>query len=120
MLMSRLHGIAADVAQLQHQYGRGPFTTQTILLAARKLGMKARQVQQDPARLDRVPLPAIGVDRAGDYFVLGKVDTAQDPARVLIQRPGQATEVLAMDRFRAQWTGNLSSSPARPALRGDG
>lgn len=119
MLMSRLHGIAADVAQLQHQYGRGPFTTQTILLAARKLGMKARQVQQDPARLDRVPLPAIGVDRAGDYFVLGKVDTAQDPARVLIQRPGQATEVLAMDRFRAQWTGELIFFTSKASFAGE-
>jgi len=29
MMMTKLHGIAADVAQLQHQFGREKFTAQT-------------------------------------------------------------------------------------------
>lgn len=119
MLMARLHGIAVDAAQLQHQFGRGGFTTQTILLAAKKLGLAAKKVQQAPQRLDRAPLPAIGLDRAGNYFLMGKVDTAQDMARVLIQRPGQAPEVLQMDHFLAQWTGELILCTSKASFAGE-
>lgn len=119
MLMTRLHGVAADVAQLQHQYGREKFTTQTILLAAKKLGLKARRVQQDPQRLDRAPLPAIAVDHNGNYFLVGKVDTAQEPVRVLIQRPGQPPGVLSLDNFMAQWTGELIFLTSRASFAGE-
>nr|WP_284502687.1 MULTISPECIES: type I secretion system permease/ATPase [unclassified Caballeronia] len=119
MLMTRLHGVAVDVAQLQHQYGREKFDTQTILLAARKLGLKAKAVQQDPQRLDRAPLPAIGIDGSGDYFLVGKVDAAQEPKRVLIQRPGRAPEALSFDDFTAQWTGELIFLTSRASFAGD-
>ena len=72
MMMTKLHGIAADVAQLQHQFGREKFTAQTVLLAAKKLGLTAKQRRQDPARLDRAALPAIGIDASGEFFLLGK------------------------------------------------
>lgn len=107
MLMARLHGIAADAAQLQHQYGHERFSVQAILLAAKTLGLTARLVRQDMARLDRSPLPAIGVGSAGDYFIVGKVDAACDPVRVLVQRPGQPPEALNLERLREQWTGEL-------------
>ncbi|MFZ1180333.1 MAG: type I secretion system permease/ATPase [Herbaspirillum sp.] len=107
MLMARLHGIAADAAQLQHQYGREQFSVQTILLAAKTLGLTARVVRQDMARLDRSPLPAIGIGRAGNYFVVGKVDAARDPVRVLVQHPGQPPEVLSLERLQEQWSGEL-------------
>ena len=119
MLMARLHGIAVDVMQLQHQYGRERFTVQTILLAAKKLGLSAKRVHQAPDRLDRAPLPAIGIDRAGNYFLLGKVDTAAEVARVLIQRPGQAPEVLTLDAFLAQWTGELILCTSKASFAGE-
>lgn len=119
MHMTKLHGIAADVAQLQHQYGRENFTTQTILLAAKKLGLSAKLVQQDSQRLERAPLPAIGIDKSGNYFLVGKVDTAQEPVRVLIQRPGQAPDVLSLDSFMAQWTGELIFLTSRASFAGE-
>ncbi|WP_420993015.1 type I secretion system permease/ATPase [Cupriavidus sp. 30B13] len=119
MLMARLHGIAADAVQLQHQYGREKFTTQTILLAARKLGLTSRRVRQELARLDRAPLPAIGIDRAGDYFLVGKMDAAQAPARVLIQRPGRSPEILGLDSFVAQWTGELIFFTSKASFAGE-
>src|SRR5580765_4203690 len=107
MFLARLHGIAADAAQLQHQYGHERFSVQTILLAAKTLGLTARVVRQDMARLDRSPLPAIGIGRAGDYFVVGKVDAARDPVRVLVQHPGQPPEALSLERLQEQWSGEL-------------
>lgn len=119
MLMTRLHGIAADAAQLLHQFGRETFTVQTILLAARKLGLTAKRVRQDPQRLARAPLPAIAIDTAGQFFLVGKVDTAQAPMRVLIQRPGQAPEVLGLDSFTAQWTGELIFFSSKASYAGE-
>lgn len=106
-MMSRLHGIAADAAQLQHQFGHAPFASQTILLAAKRLGLTARQVRQPLARLDRLALPAIGIDQAGAFFLLGKVDPAQSSWRMLIQRPGQPPELLSGAQFEALWSGEL-------------
>ncbi|NUA29223.1 ABC transporter transmembrane domain-containing protein [Cupriavidus basilensis] len=119
MLMTKLHGIAADTAQLLHQFGRETFTVQTILLAAKKLGLTARRVRQDPQRLDRAPLPAIAIDTAGHFFLVGKVDSAQEPIRVLIQRPGQPPEVLGLDSFTAQWTGELILFASKACYAGD-
>jgi subfamily B ATP-binding cassette protein HlyB/CyaB len=118
VLMSRLHGTAADAAQLRHQFGQEPFTTQTILLAARQLGLSAKNVRQSPDRLDRAPLPAISMDRAGNYCILGKLDMAQAPARVLIQRPGQPAEVISLERFLSDWSGELIYFTSKASFAG--
>lgn len=107
MLMARLHGIAADAAQLQHQFGRESFTAETVLLAARKLGMAARRVQQEPQRLDRAPLPAIALDAQGGFFMLGKITAGADHSRMLIQRPGHPPEVVDEHAFKRLWSGEL-------------
>ena len=90
MMMAALHGIPADAAQLRHEYGSQPFSVQTILLAAKRLGMSAKLVAQDPARLALAPLPAIAIDKEGRYFIAAAVDARDKEApRVLIQRPGE-------------------------------
>ena len=58
LLMASLHGIAADGAQLKHAFGQAVFTRQTVLLAARQLGLTAKLVRQAPERLAQAPLPA--------------------------------------------------------------
>lgn len=118
-MMARLHGIAADVAQLRHQFGNAPFTVQTLLLAAKHLGLSAKRVRQEPARLDRSPLPAIGIDSAGEFIMVGKVDTAQDPVRVLVQRPGHPPEVRMLEDFLAQWSGELIFLTSKASFAGE-
>lgn len=105
--VARLHGIAADAAGLQHHFGRDAFDTQTILLAARKLGMKARLVRQSVERLDRAPLPAIAVGKNGGFFVLGKVDVTRSPVRALCQTPGQAPDIADLVALQERWSGEL-------------
>jgi ATP-binding cassette, subfamily B, bacterial HlyB/CyaB len=127
LLMASLHGVAADAAQLQHQYGSEPFNTQTILLAAKQLGLTAKLVKQDPSRLGRAPLPAVAIDREGRYFIVGKVDSPADAAtdaasaqtRILIQRIGEAPSVLSLDSFMAQWTGELIFFTSKASFAGD-
>lgn len=57
--MATLHGVAADEAQLRHTHGHRPFDVQTILLAAKSLGLTAKALRQDPKRLAKAPLPAV-------------------------------------------------------------
>lgn len=104
------HGIAADEAKLRHEYGQDLFSTEAVLLAARQLGMSAKLVKQDPVRLNRVPLPAVAIDTEGRFFIIAKVDSADGQeanARVLIQRPGEPPQVLALSGFLEQWSGEL-------------
>lgn len=119
MLMSRLHGVPADAAQLRHLYGTEPFGIQTILLAARQLGLRAKCVRQDPRRLRHAPLPAVALDRLGNYFVVGKVDAAQPAMPVLIQYPGQPPRIIPADDLLAQWTGELIFFSSKASFAGD-
>ncbi|KVN25968.1 peptidase C39 [Burkholderia pyrrocinia] len=121
LAMASLHGIAADEAALRHEFGFGRFDTQTILRAARSLGMTARTVQQDPERLDRAPLPAVALAKGdGGYFLVGQYqagDGTRSP-RVLVQYPGEAPAVLTRERLLEIWTGELVYFTSKSSIAG--
>ncbi len=143
--MASLHGIAADEAALAHEFGADAsrdgtttFTTQTILLAAKHLGLHAKAVRQPPERLDRAPFPAMAQDHDGRYFIVGKYDsgkpreaTSHKPdamsaqqnatmtARVLIQRPGEPPAVLRLADFLDIWTGQLIFFTSKASFAGE-
>ena len=124
LVMSTLHGVAADEAKLRHDFGSAPFTVQKILLAAKSLSLTVKSVQQDPQRLDKAPLPAIAQDRDGKFFILAKLELVkpraldtdtvlESPAasagvmHVLIQRLGEGPKLLPLADFLELWTGEL-------------
>jgi subfamily B ATP-binding cassette protein HlyB/CyaB len=76
VLLAQFHGVAANADQLRHEAGRGsqPFDETALLLAARKLGLKARVIRQPAERLDRVALPALALQHDGQALVVAKVD----------------------------------------------
>ncbi len=117
--MARLHGVAADPAQLQHQFGRDAFDVQTMLLAARQLGLKAKVVRQAVDRLDRAPLPAVAIGRHGDFFLLGKVDTSATPMRALVQTPGQPPDIVDVDALQQRWSGELIYFTSKASFAAD-
>jgi subfamily B ATP-binding cassette protein HlyB/CyaB len=119
LIMCRLHGVAADAAQLQHQFGSALFEEQTLLLAARRLGMRAKSVKQDPSRLERAPLPAVGMAPDGKFFIVAKFDDTPNEGRVLIQRPGEAPTVVPLERFLATWTGSLIFFTSKASFAGE-
>jgi subfamily B ATP-binding cassette protein HlyB/CyaB len=121
MTVAGLHGIAADATRLRHEFGHVAFTTTTLLLAAKSLGLSARVVRQDPTRLDRAPLPAIAMDHAGRFFVVAKFDARdqQHAPRLLIVRPGEPPAVLALSEFTDQWSGELILFTSKASFVGE-
>lgn len=121
LTMASLHGIAADEAALRHEFGFGRFDTQTILRAARSLGMTARAVQQNLERLDRAPLPAVArMKGEGGYFVVAQYqagDATRAP-RTLVQFPGDAPTVLTRERLLEIWTGELIYFTSKSSIAG--
>jgi subfamily B ATP-binding cassette protein HlyB/CyaB len=118
--MAALHGIAVDEAQLRHTFGDDAFDTQRILLSAQSLGMSARSVRQDPARLDKAPLPAIAQEQAsGSYFAVGQYQTRPDGSvHLLVQSAGEPPRVMALADFLALWSGNLIFFASKASFAG--
>ena len=111
LMIARHHGIAADEAQLRHEFGQKLFSTETILLAAKRLGMTAKVVEQEEARLDRAPLPAIAIDKQGNYFIavkFGYEGGDKTRPKMITQQPGNPTpQVLDLPEFMEQWSGEF-------------
>lgn len=121
LMIASAHGIAADEAKLKHEFGSGTFNVERLLLAAQSLGMKALFTTQSIDRLDRTPMPAIALDKNGQFFILaqyaqkpkeenpetGELLINEQGARIVIQRPGKPIEVLKKEEFLEQWSGQL-------------
>lgn len=124
-MLARFHGIAINPEQLMHEFsvnGR-TLSIETIVLAAKKLGLIAKIVKPNPHRLKTTPLPAIAQDKEGKFFILGRVenstpheDTEISPTgeknrslqMVLIQDPfTERPEKLDMPHFENRWNGQL-------------
>ncbi len=111
VIMARHHGIAIDEARLLHEFGQKPFTEQVILRAAKRLGMTARAVTQEPERLDRTPLPAIASDKEGNFFIVIRYGYTQGDTtnlKVVIQRPDSPSgQILELHEFLDIWSGRF-------------
>jgi len=115
VLLAQFHGIAADEAQLRHQSGTGAarFSETELLLAARRLGLKAKVLEVPAARMAHQALPALALRRDGESFLIAKV--AQ--GRVLIQDPATGrTTILGEDEFALRYEGRLLLAASRASL----
>jgi subfamily B ATP-binding cassette protein HlyB/CyaB len=120
LVVAAYHGIATDEAMLRHEFGNQPFTPRTILLAAEKIGMSGKIVAQKAERLDRTPLPAIAIDRAGGFFIAVKFDPgAADGARILVQMAGDPPKVLKLADFLELWSGSFIFLTSRANFSGE-
>ncbi|RAP58612.1 type I secretion system permease/ATPase [Oleiagrimonas sp. MCCC 1A03011] len=115
VLLAQFHGIAADADQLRHESGRGddPFDEESLLLAARKLGLKAKLVKQSVDRVDRVALPAMALCDDGKAFIIAKCGAEKILIHDLEQ---QRPVVLAPEEFRARYAGRLLTVASRASL----
>ena len=121
VIMARLHGVAADPAQLAHEFAVDQhFTPTDILLSAKRLALHAKTVKTDTTRLGKTPLPCIAISKNPDgtprFFILARLDgdkvLIQDPA---IGRP----ESISLDDFQTRWTGELILFTSRSSLAGE-
>ncbi len=116
-LLARFHGIAVEPAQLAHEFGDGrPFGTSEILLAAKKLGLKAKPVKVTADRLATTPLPALALDEQSGFFILARCDDS----RVLIHDPvSPRPETLDLEQLDQRWSGDLILFTSRASLAGE-
>lgn len=123
LMIARHHGIAADEAKLRHEFGSKPFTVQTILLGAKSLGMKARLVTQDKDRLNRTPLPAIAIDKEGNFLIAikhGFQDGDKTKPRMVIRQPDKpAAETIPEQDFLDRWSGQFIFFTSKMTYLGD-
>ncbi|MEQ6343026.1 MAG: type I secretion system permease/ATPase [Gammaproteobacteria bacterium] len=106
VLLARFFGLPIDPNQLQHQFGQTGrlFDATDILLAAKHLGLKAKAIESNWARLADTPLPAIVQHHDGHYFIVAKIDGD----KVLIQDPlEQRPLILPREIFEKAWCGKL-------------
>lgn len=106
VMLARFHQVAASAEQIDHEFGSPDQSlgAADLLLAARKLGLKAKTAQTSVARLEQTPLPAIAQDRDGEFFILARLDQG----KALIHDPkSQRPEVISLDVLETRWAGTL-------------
>ena len=116
-LLASILGERLDPARIRHEHLSigAPATGDDLLRIARSEGFKSRRGRSSAKRLGRLPLPAIGVDREGAFFVIAR----SDGERVLIARPRQPVANLAADELAGIWSGEVIYVAKREALGGD-
>jgi subfamily B ATP-binding cassette protein HlyB/CyaB len=115
-MLLRFHKQPADSAQLAREYAPTgqPIDSLDIVRAAKQQGLKARSVYVKSQRLSKIPLPAIAQDQEGQFLILAKISDDQ----VLVQRPGQSPENIALGAFQDLWSGSLILATRRASLAG--
>ena len=116
--IARFHNIAADPARLKHAAAitTRPFSEKDLVLAARSLGLKARIVALDRARLEATPLPALVLDRDGHHFILAKTD---GKTALVLEPDGAAPVIKPLDEIVARSTGRMVLFASRASLAGE-
>lgn len=118
VLIARFHDIPVEAAQLRHTAALqgGVFQEGDLVLAARSLGLRARAVPLQADRMDRLPLPALVLDRDGRHFIIAatKGETA-----LVQEATGGAPTVQSLDDVTARSNGRVLLFASRASLAGD-
>ncbi len=104
--LARYHNVAVCPEQLRYEFiERGAvFNSSDLLLAAKKLGLKAKRTRSSLKRLRQLPLPAIGRDQHGAFFVLARLEGDS----VLVHNPLlEQPQLLSLQALDAYWSGEL-------------
>lgn len=117
--LAQLHGVATSYEALLRELDVAAtpegLPAAELVLAARRLGMKCRMVDVQAERLRHTPLPAIGLDRRGRYFVLAK----SAGTRTLLHDPLDGrTWTVEADELHAHWSGRLLLLQSQATLTG--
>ena len=126
-VIARLHHVAADPDHLAHQLGWTPrheASVDDMLLAARRLGLKAKLASTTPERLSLATLPALALVADDDGLRRTVVLAQCDGKRVLFQDPSESIQggrpvIEPLAAFTHRWSGELILVTSRAALAGD-
>jgi subfamily B ATP-binding cassette protein HlyB/CyaB len=103
-IVGRFHGVPVDPNQLRHDFAkaRERFAPGDLVLAARRLGLKARKLDSDWKRLTQTALPALVQQGDGSFLVAAKI--VED--RILLHDTA-TNQPIALTRaeFEQRWNG---------------
>jgi subfamily B ATP-binding cassette protein HlyB/CyaB len=125
-LIARLHHVAAEPFHLAHQLGWTPSHhpgVADLLVASKRLGLRAKLSRTTSERLALSPLPALALLKSADGESRVVVLAQCDGQRVLFQDPSGAIQggrpvIESLSVFEAQWTGQLILITSRASLAG--
>jgi ATP-binding cassette, subfamily B, bacterial HlyB/CyaB len=103
-IVGRFHGIPIDPQQLKHDFAktRELFAAPDLVLAARRLGLKAKELKSDWERLTKTALPALVQQLDGSFLVAAKI--VED--RILLHDTAtNAPVALTRTEFEQRWNG---------------
>ena len=108
-IIAQIHQVAVDVAQLEHQFGsHEPASTDTLLLAAKATGFKAKLVRLSDKTIQNSVLPAIVCSADGRYFVLARTSEENGQVKCLVQKSGsKKPDVLSFEELKNQSNNQL-------------
>jgi ATP-binding cassette, subfamily B, bacterial HlyB/CyaB len=113
VMLLRVHGVAAEQAQLSHRLGSSAIGVAEMLRCAPTFGLKARMIRTKWKHLAQTPLPAIAALKDGSFLLLGFVGDN----KVLVQRASAPRpEMLSRGDFEALWNGGLVLMARRAQL----
>jgi len=116
-MLAQLHGVTASPQLLRRELDAAGtrLGIGDMVLALRRLGLKSKRVATTLQRLSQTPLPAIGVDNEGRYFVFAKVAGT----RALLYDPLRAqTVAVEFDELASHWGGQLLLVQSQSSLTG--
>ncbi len=117
VLMCQYFKIATSAEQISHDLGvsHGPLSSDDILRAAKRMGLKVRRSNCEASRLEKQPLPVIAEMADGSYVILAGI-TAD---KALIKDPRfNAPRELTREDFEADWCGTLIFLTTRTHITG--
>jgi subfamily B ATP-binding cassette protein HlyB/CyaB len=113
VLLLRFLEIAADPAQIRHQYAVAKFGSSEILRCAKDLKLRARAVTSDWDKLAKTPLPGLAECHDGEFVVLARI--VDDKALIQDPKAGRP-QLIARAEFEARWSGRLVLITRRASL----
>lgn len=118
VLLAQFHGIAANAEQLAHDLGRvgEAFDETTLLLAAKRLGLKAKIVEQSATRLGMANLPALALVPDGGAFLVARVNGDQVLIHDLVEKRVRS---ISHSEFRLLYAGRLLQVASRASVLGE-
>ncbi|KVM71178.1 MULTISPECIES: type I secretion system permease/ATPase [Burkholderia] len=117
VIVARFHGISAEAGQLRHQAGLDAerFAESDLMLSARTLGLKVSAIDATAARLAKLPLPAIVIDRDGEHCVLAGCNDSQ----ALVLEYGAAAPTACRPEQLIERGGRLLLFASRASMIGE-
>lgn len=103
-LAARLFQLPADSVQLAKQYSVGENPIDSVVLAARKIGLKAKSARIHPCELKSIHGPVIVVDHNKQFCLLVRERTLNGKREFLIQFPDNANaQILSEDELKSNF-----------------